>query len=115
MRELISSVQTGSGIRLKSLDMAETYDLGRAFVHTIRLQPQSRRVHLATTHEVDEPFRLSRSLILRLWGSKGVVLGWWRDTDRSEEQALLDALHGQETDVLDEDGFLLPQYEVEDV
>lgn len=95
--------------------MAETHDLGRAFLHAIRLQPGSSRIHIATTHEVDEPFRESRSIVLRLWKDRGIVLGWWRKTGREEEEALLKALQAQETDLLDDEGYLLPNFEVEDV
>lgn len=94
----------------------KTYDLGPAFVHGIPLNPKSPRLHTATTNEVDEPYRQSKSLVVRLWRTHGFVLGWWRKTDRTEEQALVDALQAHlDVDLLDEDGYLLPNYEPEDV
>lgn len=91
--------------------MTDTRDLGRAFLHPISLRSESPLVHIATTHEVDHPYRISKSLVLRLWRSKGLVLGWWRKTGRSEEVALLEALQGHETALLDDDGYLLPGFE----
>lgn len=95
--------------------MAETTDLGRAFAHAIALDPNAPRLHTAVTDELDPPFRRSRSLVLRLWKSRGLVLGWWRKTGRDEDEALMAALQGVETSLLDEDGYLLPNFEVEDV
>jgi len=46
---------------------------------------------------MDEPFRWSNSLILRLpWSRQGLVVGLWRSTNRTEEQTLLDALEGRQ-------------------
>jgi len=92
----------------------QTHDLGRAFVHAISLSEDAPRVHTAVTNEVDQPYRQSKSLVVRLWRSRGFVLGWWRHTDRTETQALMEAIGGREDTPLDEDGYLLPQYERDD-
>lgn len=73
------------------------HDLGPLFVHRIRLQKKSPLLHRYPSHEMDEPFRWSNSLILRLpWSHQGLVLGLWHSTDRTEEQTLLDALGGRQ-------------------
>lgn len=57
-----------------------THDLGRFFWHglqEVRMRWPLRRDH---TWEVEEPYRFSRSLVIRLWPTNyGIVLGWWRD------------------------------------
>ena len=73
------------------------HDLGPLFVHRIQLQKKSPLVHRYPSHEMDEPFRWSNSLILRLpWSRQGLVVGLWRSTNRTEEQTLLDALEGRQ-------------------
>lgn len=73
------------------------HDLGPFFWHTIRLQKKSAIFHRYPSHEVDEPYRWSNSLIVRIpWTSYGFVLGFWRTTDRTEEQMLLEALEGRQ-------------------
>jgi hypothetical protein len=76
--------------------MPETHDLPLipVFVHTQRLAPKSKRLHLAPTNELDEPFRRSNSLVVRLRGSYGLVFGLWRRTYRTEDEALREALQG---------------------
>ena len=95
--------------------MAETHDIGRAFAHGIRLVPTAPRFHFAPTHEIDWPYRYSRSVVVRYWGERGFVLGWWRHTGRSEKQALLAALGGREgVAAFDDAGYLLPQFDSQD-
>lgn len=75
----------------------ETHDIGRFFWHSISLRKKSPIVHTCSTHEIDPPYRWSKSLILRLpWTTYGLVLGWWRDTDRTEEQAILAGMQGRD-------------------
>jgi len=68
-------------------------------VHSIRLQKKSPIVHRFPSHEPDEPYRWSNSLIVRLPGTHyGFVVGLWRATNRTEEQTLLEALQGRHMD-----------------
>lgn len=73
------------------------HDIGPLFIHGIALKKKSPIIHRYPSHEVDEPYRWSNSLILRLpWSSVGLVMGLWRTTNRTEEQTLLDALQGRQ-------------------
>lgn len=75
----------------------KTHELGPLFVHGIKLQKKSPVFHRYPSHEIDAPYRWSNSLIVRIpWCRQGVVLGFWRATDRTEEQTLLDALEGRQ-------------------
>jgi hypothetical protein len=85
--------------------MPETHDLGPLFVHPVALERGTPVLHRAPTNEIEEPFRRSNSLVVRLFGTtKGWVFGWWKhDPDRTEDEALLAALrlgdhggHGEE-------------------
>lgn len=77
----------------------ETHEIWRLFFHSISLKKKSSLIHRYPTHEVDEPYRWSNSVILRLPGSsKGLTVGWWRNTGRTEEQALIDAMEGRKMD-----------------
>ena len=74
-----------------------THDLGNFFWHKINLQRHSPYVHRNPSHEVEAPYRWSNSLILRLPGtSYGLVLGYWRATERTEEQMLMEAMQGRQ-------------------
>lgn len=73
------------------------HSMGPLFVHGIKLQKKSPILHRYPSHEIEEPFRWSNSLILRMPKSfRGLVIGLWRTTDRTEEQTLLDALEGRQ-------------------
>lgn len=75
----------------------KTHDLWRFFWHSISLQKDSSIFHMFPSHEMDEPHRWSNSLIVRLPGTtRGIVLGFWRNTGRTEQEALLDALAGRQ-------------------
>lgn len=77
----------------------KVYNLGPFFLHTIRLQKKSPIFHRYPSHEVEEPYRWSNSLIVRIpWSSYGLVLGLWRTTNRTEEQMLIEALEGRQMD-----------------
>jgi len=66
-------------------------------VHGIKLRKKSPIFHMYPSHEVEEPYRWSNSLIMRVpWHQQGVVVGFWRATNRTEEQTLLDALEGRQ-------------------
>lgn len=90
-----------------------THDLGRLFVHAIHLKTGSARIHRANTHELEYPYRISRSWVFRIWGERGFVLGYWSDQDLSEKEALLAAMQGGETELLDDHGHIKSSYEPE--
>jgi hypothetical protein len=70
-----------------------THDLWRFFWHSIKLRKDSPILHRYISHEMDEPHRWSNSLILRLPKSEcGIVIGFWRKEERTEDQAILAAL-----------------------
>lgn len=69
------------------------YDIGPLLTHTLKLQRTAPLLHWATTNELEVPYRTSRSLVVRLWPStRALVLGWWRQTGRTEEEGLGAAL-----------------------
>lgn len=71
--------------------------MGRLFWHSISLKKKSPIFHHYPTHEVDEPYRWSNSLIVRIpFSELGIVMGWWHTTDRTEEQTLIDAMEGRQ-------------------
>jgi len=74
-----------------------THDLWRFFWHSIQLQKKSPLIHRYPTHELEEPYRRSNSLILRLpWSHRGLVMGLWRSTGRTEQETLMDAMEGRQ-------------------
>lgn len=69
------------------------------FWHSIRLKPLSPIAHRFPSHETEEPFRWSNSLILHLpLTPYGFVVGRWHTTDRTEEQMLIEAMQGRQMD-----------------
>lgn len=77
----------------------DTHGIGRFFWHTIGLKKKSPIAHRHPSHEMDYPYRWSNSLLLRLPGTtRGLVLGWWHQTTRTEEQAILAAMSGRDMD-----------------
>lgn len=78
----------------------ETHGIGRFFFHSISLKKKSAIFHMSQTHEIDEPYRWSNSLVLRLpWTTRGLVLGWWRNTTRTEDDAILAGMQGRPIDM----------------
>lgn len=74
-----------------------THDLGPLFWHQIGLRKNSSIFHMFESHEPDPPYRWSKSLIIRLpFSTKGIVIGWWRKTDRTEEEAILAGMVGRD-------------------
>lgn len=97
----------------------ETHDCGRAFVHLVKLGPLAPVSHTTSTREIDHPYRVSSSLVLRTpfrrygrwagfrasWislqiklpigprllnaGAWGIVLGWWRRNPSDDEWVAL--------------------------
>lgn len=74
----------------------QTHDFGKAFFHLINVRPGTELVHLADfAQEIEPPFRSARPVVIRLFPfRKAVVIGWWRNTNMGEEQALLKAVSG---------------------
>lgn len=95
--------------------MPEAKELGPLFVHSVRLKKGTPLAHRASTQELEEPFRLSpRSLVLRYWPTTyGTVIGRWKDSGYSEEQAFFAGLDGYEADPLDSEGRLLDAYDLD--
>jgi hypothetical protein len=74
--------------------MPETRDMGPFFAHTVNLKPGAPFLHTAPTDEIEPPYRRSNSVIIKIWPGKGLVLGRWRHTYRSDDAALYTALQG---------------------
>lgn len=80
----------------------ELHTYGRVFWHSIRLQKKSPIFHRYPTHEVEQPYRWSNSLIFRLpWSERGLVVGWWQHVERDEAQAILAGMSGRRMDLDD--------------
>lgn len=63
----------------------ETHDLGRLYCHTLEVPRDSPRVQLdGTSHEVEEPWRIGRCILVRL-GGRALVVGWWGRGRTAEE------------------------------
>ncbi|MER5754424.1 hypothetical protein [Streptomyces sp. NPDC002088] len=74
--------------------MPETHDVGPFFAHTVNLKPGAPFLHTAPTDEIEPPYRQSNSTVIKIWPGKGIVLGRWRNTWRSESDALYTAVQG---------------------
>lgn len=80
----------------------ETRGWWRFFWHRISLKPDAPRYHRYPTHMIDAPYHWANSHILKLHrDGSGIVLGWWKKSDRTEEQALIDAMEGRQMDDLE--------------
>lgn len=90
--------------------MTKTFDLGRLFFQLIRLKRGTPFAHRAPTYEISPPYRRSTSLILHVWPGHGLVIGIWKRSGLSEEEALRAATQAEDHDPLDEDGHLLPRF-----
>jgi hypothetical protein len=55
------------------------------FWHPIRLQVTAPRHHRFETQEYEHPYRSANSHVLRLFGHRGVVVGWWQGGGLDEE------------------------------
>ena len=96
--------------------MPQTHDLGPFFLHSIYLTENAPLFHTAETQELDDPFRNSRSIVARLWPSRrGLVLGLWKSSGLSEGEALRAGIWAHGTDVLDDSGHILDEFEDWDV
>jgi len=71
--------------------------LHRFFWHGVRVKWYTPPVFLSRSIEIDEPFRRSRTVVLRYWWDRSVVLGFWGKTKYDEDANLLEAtIHGRE-------------------
>ena len=67
------------------------------FWHSVRLTREAPLVHVAPTRELEYPYRTSqRSLILKLTRTRGIVLGWWKESGMNEYDHLMAAIDWQE-------------------
>lgn len=66
----------------------ETHDLGPIYVHTMRVPRGGPVLELGTSHEVEEPWRVGRCVVLRLW-KLALVAGWW-GAPRTREEMVAD-------------------------
>src|SRR3954467_12416290 len=75
---------------------AKTHDLGNLFVQRLNLQKGTSLYHRYVTNEIEPPFRTALAHIIRVPGTGfGLALGRWRQTEREEDEALLDAIAGR--------------------
>jgi hypothetical protein len=88
----------------------KTHDVGPIFVQFVRLKRGTAFLHTATTFEIVEPFRRSQSIIVHCWPGRGLVVGFWRRTGWTEEEALRAATQAEDFDPLDENGHLEPRF-----
>lgn len=71
--------------------------LSRAFWHSVNVKWYTPPVLVATSWELDYPYRKSRTVVLRYWWNRSAVLGFWGKTEYDEDTALLEAtIHGRE-------------------
>jgi len=83
--------------------MAQTFDVGRLFLHLVNLKG-GPLLHLGKSQEIERPFRSSGVVVIRLFPlRKGLVLGWWRNTGLSEQEALIKALQAWGVDLYNDD------------
>lgn len=54
----------------------DTHDLGRLYAHSMAVPRSGPLVELGTSHEVEEPWRVGRCVVLRVW-KRALVVGWW--------------------------------------
>lgn len=70
----------------------ETHDLGRLYAHGMRYPADGSWpvIDLGSSHEVEEPWRIGRCVVLRLPLTRAAaVIGWW-GPPRSYEELLED-------------------------
>ena len=76
----------------------ETHDLGRLFTHGMTIPTGGPRVEIGTSHEVEKPWRVGRSVVLKVWPTYAIVLGWW-GAGRTREEVVAAELDAQAVDV----------------
>lgn len=80
--------------------MPNTHGIGKLFFHRVELRKGTSFLHRAVTIEIEPPFRMSRSLVLRIW-KWGLVLGRWDETLLDEDTALTVAIQATEIPLQD--------------
>jgi hypothetical protein len=76
--------------------VSTTHELS-LFWHSISLKKRTALIHRFPSHETDAPYRWSKSWVFRLpFSTRGIVIGRWRDANRTEEEALLAAMSGRD-------------------
>lgn len=69
--------------------VSNTHDLGRLYTHTMRVPRGGPLVQFdGISYEVEEPWRVGRCAVLRIWKT-ALVLGWW-GPHRTADQMLAD-------------------------
>lgn len=80
--------------------------LRRMFIQFSRVKWYAPPIIVARTLEVDEPFRRCRSVLVRYWWNRAVVLGMWGVVGYDEAEQLLEAtIMGRERTQDERDGF----------
>lgn len=73
--------------------MPRTHDIGRFYFHGLRYPVTGAPVlERAVTAEVEPPYREGRGWAVKLAPRTVLIVGWWFDTGRDEEEALTAAL-----------------------
>lgn len=87
----------------------KTHDVGRLFFGLIGLERGTPLFHRAPITEIEHPFRVSSTFIVRIW-KWGLLFGIWHEGFADEAEALMFALGAEETSLFTEDGHLDPMY-----
>lgn len=67
--------------------------MDRLYVQRVRMARFGPDVHFATTREIEDPFRVGKSVILHLEPFRpGIVIGWYSKDGLPEHEALLRAV-----------------------
>lgn len=83
--------------------MAKIHNMGPALWQFVRLSKDAPIIHTAPTTELEEPYRESTSLVLRLPFGRGLVIGWWHESGKNEFEALASAINYKVHGYLDDD------------
>lgn len=102
------SLQWGSASEMQT---ADTTDIGPLFVQSLtHLNPRAGLVRTDLAWEVEWPFRVAQTLIVRVpFTTVGFAVGWWVDSDASDlddQLARIDEHYGiQGSDAIEKDTF----------
>lgn len=93
--------------------MATTYVIGPFFAQRAQLTDKAPLVQTAITREINYPYRVGKSLVIRLRSGNALILGIWTDRyeEDEEEAALMAAIEGRiDDEMFDEDGKLAERF-----
>lgn len=76
---------------------SQTHDLGKLYTHTMRVPRGGPVLELGISHEVEEPWRVGRCVVLRVW-KLALVAGWW-GSGRTYEQMAAEEIDEQDAGV----------------